>query len=149
VAEPPAPAGAQPAAIIAPSLDGLEKEVIEEKRFVTNQISETTRYLGFGLLAIFYGIISSAEPYALQLKSNYPLPLQLMALAAILALVFDYLQYLFGRAAVQKALKREDKPFTYNRKWPSMRGRQTCFWAKQAMVLLGCFIFLWVIILAS
>ena len=124
------------------------KEVLDEKRFVTSRISETTRYLGFGLLATFYAIISSADAYPKQLKAAFPLPLRLMALFAVLAVMLDYLQYVFGRFAVQRALDRKDKPFEYNKKWLSMRGRQACFWAKQAMALLGCAILLGVILLS-
>ncbi len=146
VNQPQRPADSQTSGVATPALEDLQKEVIDERRFVTNRISETTRYLGFGLLAIFYGIISSADAYAQQLKLGHPLLLQLMALSAMLALILDHLQYLFGRAAARKALKRTDKPYTYNKQWSSMRGRWACFWGKQAMALLGCLIFLWVVV---
>jgi len=131
----------------APAPVDLHKEVLEEKRFVTNRISETTRYLGFGLLASFYAIISSADAYPRALATAYPLALQTMALAGMLAVVFDYLQYLFGRVAVQNALKRTDNPYAYNKKWFSWRAREVCFWAKQAMALLGSALLIGVIVL--
>jgi hypothetical protein len=140
--EPKTPAAAAPA---GPPAD-LEKEVIEEKRLVTARISETTRYIGFGLLAIFYAIISSHDPFPAHLNTGYPSALRVMALCGVVAVLFDYLQYLFGRRAVQRALDRKDKPFTYNRAWPSYRARQACFWIKQGGALLGAVIFLSVLV---
>jgi hypothetical protein len=144
----PAPSAADPAPDLqTPDLQkpDLQKEVLEEKRFVTGRISETTRYLGFGLLATFYAIISSADAFPRQVEHGWPLALKIMALCGILAIFLDYLQYSFGRIAVQKALDRKDKPFLYNRKWLSYRGRQACFWSKQAMALAGWAIFILVI----
>jgi hypothetical protein len=130
----------QDSAVQAPRPEDRQKEVLEEKQRVTARISETTRYAGFGLLAIFYAAISSAEPFPRHLATAYATPLRVMALCGVLAVLFDYLQYVCGRVAVQKALDREDKPFAYNKNWLSYRGRALCFWAKQAATLVGCLI---------
>lgn len=120
--------------------------MLDEKRLVTSRISETTRYIGFGLLATFYALLSSNDPFPAHLKADHSLALRLMALCGVVAVLFDYLQYVFGRRAVQNALDRKDKPFTYNRTWPSYRARQGCFWVKQAAALVGSFILLIVLV---
>jgi hypothetical protein len=125
--------------------DDPQKEVLEEKRFVTSRISETTRYLGFGLLATFYAIIGSKDAFPQSLEAAWLLPLKIMALCGIVAIFLDYLQYVFGRLAVQKALTREDNPYSYNKKWLSYRARQACFWSKQAAALAGWTIFILII----
>jgi hypothetical protein len=124
-----------------------QKEVLDEKKFVTGRISETTRYLAFGLVASFYAIVSSSDAFPRALAATYGPILRVMALAALLALVFDYLQYLFGRAAAEYALKRTDKPFTYNKKWRSAKAKKFCFWAKQLLVMAGCVILIAIIAL--
>ena len=125
-----------------------EKEVLEEKRLVTSRISETTRYIGFGLLASFYGIVSSAEPFARNLFATHAYALKFMATWGFLAVFLDYLQYVFGRAAVQSALGRRDKPFTYNKGWISYRARHACFVAKQVAALVGSVSFILIVIIA-
>lgn len=124
----------------------LEKEVLDEKRTVTDRISETTRYIGFGLLAIFYGIVTSNEAFPRALQSQYPLVLKFIALCGFLAIVLDYLQYVFGRRATQNALSRTDAPFHYNRTWFSYRARTWCFLVKQAAALLGSIAFILIVL---
>lgn len=124
----------------------LEKEILEEKRTVTDRLSETTRYIGFGLLAIFYGIAASSEAFPRALQSQYPLPLKFIALCGFLAILLDYLQYVFGRRAAQNALGRTDNPFHYNRTWFSYRARKWCFFAKQAAALAGSLAFILIIL---
>lgn len=123
-----------------------EKEVLEEKSRVTTRISETTRYLGFGLLASFYAMISSGDPFPQKLEASSPTLLRLMALCGALAVSLDYLQYVFARWSVQRALDRTDKPYHYNRKWLSYRAREMCFLTKQVVVLLGCGLFIFIVI---
>jgi hypothetical protein len=125
------------------------KEVLEEKRLVTGRISETTRYIGFGLLAAFYGIVSSSDPFPKGLMSSQPVALKLMASSGFLAVFLDYLQYVSGRIAVQAALDRPDKPFQYNKRWLSYRVRRVCFVAKQGAALAGSVAFIWIVLVAT
>ena len=108
---------------------------IAEKGEVTSKISDTTRFVAFGLLIAFYSIhAADAEGFASQLKAQWFLLLG-MGLAAALAILCDYLQYFFGLRSVDQALEREtldydDESFPY-------RARKAMFVAKQWLVIAG------------
>ena len=40
------------------------KDLLDEKRNVTVKISDSCRFIAFGLLAVYYTIMASAEPFA-------------------------------------------------------------------------------------
>ncbi|MGH6879840.1 MAG: hypothetical protein ACREFM_02885 [Hypericibacter sp.] len=111
--------------------DAKRKAVLEQKQFVTGRISETCRYIGFGVLAVFYAIQSSGTGFATKTAAKYPDLLYVMAVAAAAAILFDYLQYVSASWAVDKALNRKDKPNTYNKWWVSYQCRAAFFWLKQ------------------
>ena len=107
---------------------------IAEKQEVSGKISDTTRFVAFGLLVAFYSIHAAAEGFAGQLKQQWFL-LLIMGLSAALAILCDYLQYVFGLRSVEQALKRvtldyDDESFSY-------RARKFMFDAKQWLVIAG------------
>lgn len=111
---------------------------IQEKSDVTAQISDTTRFVAFGLLLAFYSI-HAADPdnFGGSLQKHNVL-LLIMGLSAALAVLCDYLQYFFGLKSVENALRREtldydDASFSY-------RARKFMFSAKQWFVIAGAVI---------
>lgn len=127
--------------------DSPRKAVLEQKQFVTGRISETVRYIGFGLLAIFYVIVSSDSVFARGVVGGMNAELRAMAVCGVLALVLDYLQYIFGGIAVERALAGQGESANrYNKNWLVYRARGWCYWAKQVLTLGGCAFLIWILV---
>ena len=109
--------------------------ILAEKSNVTSKISDTTRFVAFGLLVAFYSVHSaSGEGFAAGLKEHWVL-LLIMGLCASMAILCDYLQYFFGLRSVEEALKRDtvdydDASFAY-------KARKATFYIKQWLVIAG------------
>lgn len=112
------------------------ERVLEEKRNVTTRISETCRYIGFGLLAIYYAAMIAdessllAEVWKVNLMAFY-----LIGVAGVLTVLFDYLQYFVAQFYIEKALSGGQLLYDQNH-W-SYKGRVWFFWIKQFSALLG------------
>lgn len=130
--------GAAPAVAETPL--EAENRLIEEQHFVTGRISDSVRNISFGLLATFYGIVSSDAAFATRVASQAPTSLRLIAAAAFAALAFDYFQYLAGSLATDRAMARKEGPnaYQFEESWWQYRARLYCYWAKQAFALAGC-----------
>jgi hypothetical protein len=111
---------------------------MERRTEFAGRVSETTRYIGFGLLAIFYAMIHGTEPFFFQMRSTWPLALRLMALCGAVTILVDYLHYVFSYIAADRALDRKDKPNLYDPEWIAYRLATYFFWAKQVAALAGC-----------
>lgn len=117
--------------------ESRRKSRLEEKQVVTSRISETCRYIGFGLLALFYTMKTSDGRFAQELVANHSFALYVLGASGAAAVLFDYLQYMAGSVAVERALNREDTAHLYSTEWRSYQAREACFWAKQAAALIG------------
>lgn len=86
---------------------------IQDKKEVTGKISDTCRFVGFGLLAIYYTLMSGENKFALGLRDTVHTywMLQAIGTAGALAILFDYLQYYCGSRSVEEALQREDHKY--------------------------------------
>lgn len=121
------------------------KRRLNEKRYVTGRISETTRFIGFGILAIFYATVSSDKAFAKLVLADSRLELYLSAAFAAFAIICDYLQYLSGALAVEKALKRK-RNHLYNTAWFSYGARRVFYWVKQVSALIASILIIYIII---
>ena len=118
-------------------LEDRRKQRLSEKAAITGRIGETCRYIGFGVLAIFYTIITSDKPFAMAIASNHRFYLYLSGLAASIAVFSDYLQYLSGAWSVEKTLKRRENQYYYNTGWISYKLRVMFYWIKQVAALIA------------
>jgi len=116
----------------------LRDAVMERRKEVSSRVSETTRYIGFGLLATFYAMISGDDAFFVEARTHWPLLLRLIALTGSIAVLLDYLHYVFAYWSTERALERTDAPNEYGTGWFSYRGENACFWGKQAAAIIGC-----------
>lgn len=116
--------------------------VMERRTAATARVSETARFVGFGLLAIAYAMISDSGAFFAEMRTHHATMVRVLALAGSLAILADYLHYVFGYLTTQRALDRQDKPNTYNSLWLTYQLEIVCFWVKQAAAITGCFILL-------
>ena len=122
------------------------KAILERRKDVTGRVSETTRYIGFGLLAIAYAMISGSDDFFVAMRSNWPGLLKFMALCGALAILLDYLHYVLGFITVEHALDRTDEPNSYDEKSLSYRLEHVCFWSKQVAALIGCGVLIFLVV---
>ena len=111
--------------------------VLEEKRHVSSKISDLSRYIGFGLVAVVYTIVTSDSG---ALSGIYESKNELLLLAGffgVLTIVLDYTQFLAGYFAVQAALRNEIDGYRYDDKSISYRFRRLAFGLKQITALVG------------
>jgi hypothetical protein len=119
---------------------GRRKRRLEEKQYVTGRVGETCRYIGFGLVALFYAISISVDELPMQLLTDYGWWVRAFGALGALTVLADYLQYLAGDIAARAALNRTNdgaKTHLYSKKWLSYRARNWMYVAKQLLALLG------------
>jgi len=102
------------------------EKLIEDSQYNSARTSEMTRYIAFGLLAIFYTALVSGE---------IKLSVYLSGLFGALAVALDYLHYLSGYVASEIAIHRHLDGWPRKSMW--RRGRFFLFWAKQVVVIAG------------
>ena len=119
------------------------KAVLDEKRHVSTNISNLCRYIAFGTVAVNWALITSTAQFASSIAASAGSSLMLSATGGILAILFDYLQFLAGYFSVNKALDSTDN--TYNTALISYKLRVFFFWAKQAAAVIGILILILVV----
>lgn len=116
---------------------------IDQKSEVSSKISETCRFIGFGLVAFYYAIQATDSEFTEALRASNGVDLTMLGLMGVLTLVFDYFQYLFGYWSTEDALER--MPAAYDTDSFFYHGRHFAFWAKQVSALLGAGTLTWAI----
>lgn len=113
------------------------KAVIEEQRHVTGHITTLCRYIGFGLVAIVYAILTSKSAFATEaVGANKALLLFIGGTGCVIVLV-DYLQFLFGYISVRAALGNESNKYRYDDHSWSWNARSALFVVKQIVSVVG------------
>jgi len=121
------------------------RAIMDRRKDVTGRVSETTRYIGFGLLATAYAMISGSDSFFVGMRTDWPDLLKLMALCGALAILFDYLHYVLAYITTDHALDRKDEPNSYDERSLSYRLEHVCFWSKQAAALAGCAVLIFLV----
>jgi len=112
------------------------QQASQEAQWLSDRLSVQVRWVAVGILAFVWGLIIS-PPKGLDLS---PKLLLWAGLLAILALLLDLLQYLFGYLYTMQTLRKIEKGKTeqsYNRRHPLYRLRDACFVAKQIVVFVA------------
>ena len=113
------------------------EKVLQVKKDVSSQISELCRYIGFGLVAVAYAVLTSSAPFATGLLEENKVPILISALMGCTTILFDYLQYLSGYFSVNEALNNKNAGYHYIKKSLAYKMRGWCFIGKQAAVIIG------------
>ena len=123
--------------------------VLEEKRHVSSKISETSRYIGFGLVAVVYAVLTSDSAFMEAIAAEHHSELLIAATLGGLTVVLDYLQFIGGYISVNAALNNVAGDYRYNKKAFFYRLRVASFWMKQITALAGSIIFCIEIVVAA
>ena len=111
-----------------------ELRVLDEKKNVTGKISETCRYVGFGLLAIYYSF-KVGDASLKEIEAQHFWFVVLVGALGFFVILFDYLQFFFAEKSVKAALNSQD--FLYNPESCSYKARNMFFQLKQYTVMAG------------
>jgi hypothetical protein len=123
----------------APANGLTNKEIRDELDFVTSRMSELTRYVAFGLAALFFVLLSSSSEFAKVIMQKHGGFILGVSAAGCIAIVADYLQYLYGQLDSHRVLDEvsPDGLHRYNENHPLFRRRVFFYRAKQFFAALG------------
>lgn len=122
---------------VADDLDQKYRERLDQKAVVTGRLSETTRFVGFGIIAWVFAVQSSDAEFSKSYVEQYEVFLNGAGILALLSIACDYFQYLSAYISVRHALTRRDKGYKYDRNHASYLLQNVCFVIKQVAVGLG------------
>jgi hypothetical protein len=126
------------------ALDKRRKELRDERRHVSGKVSDLCRFIGFGLLAVFYAVVVGETQFATTVTTKYWFLLYVMGIAGVLAIFFDYVQFACGERSVRDALKRPTQDYD-DKAWAHW-GRGKAFSVKQYATGIGSLCLLAIIV---
>ena len=114
-----------------------QKERLKQKTVVTSRLSETTRFVAFGIVAwVFAGHDSDAD-FSTNYIEAYKIWINMAGALAVIAIACDYFQYLSAYLSVKHALTRKQQNYMFNKNHPAYYFQTLCFIIKQVAVGLG------------
>ncbi|MEM1134141.1 MAG: hypothetical protein AAGH53_14515 [Pseudomonadota bacterium] len=115
----------------------------ENQNYFSGKISELSRYMGFGLAAAAFSLLSRSTEFSKGLVATVDNLLLLSAIAGCVVVLLDYFQMLCGYLAASQAAENEADEFQ-----PTATGKifsqfqGFSFYAKQVIAVLGSLLFL-------
>lgn len=117
--------------------DENRKKRLEHKIEVTKRISETSRVVGFALVAWTYAMHISDKKFTMDYLLSFEICANIAGFAGILTIIFDYLQYVFAYKSIGNALKRETENYSFDNSAWSYKCQNIAFWGKQIAAIIG------------
>lgn len=87
-------------------LETKRKRLFDFKEKVTTKLSDIVRFIGLGLIAVFYTIKNGAA-YK-NFSETQTVLLYFVGIAGVISIFLDYVQYVANYASVDAALKKEN-----------------------------------------
>ena len=122
-----------------------KKVVLADLNFSSNRMSELTRYIGFGSLALVFTVLTSNSTFAQSIMSESKL--QLLAIGALgaITIFIDYLHY-FSSYMQSRLVLNNTESFSYD-DIPFLKGIRTgLFWLKQAIAIISVMLVFYLIV---
>ena len=113
---------------------------IDLKTDVTARISETSRFVGVGIVAWVFAQHASGEAFAVNYLANYGPVVRFAGVLGVLVILFDYLQYIAAYASVSTALKNVENNYAYRDSSLARRAQKFFFWVKQFAAVIAAMI---------
>ena len=113
---------------------------IDFKTDVTSRISETSRFVGVGIVAWVFAQHASGEAFSVGYLANYGPVVRFAGVLGVLVILFDYLQYIAAYASVSAAIKNHENKYAYRSGSFAMRAQTLFFWAKQFAAVVAALI---------
>ena len=132
-----------PAPAAPETLEARRHRLYDYKLGVTAKISDICRFIGLGLIAVFYTIKLGSS--AGDIGTVRGVLLYVVGLCGVAALLLDYLQYANNFLSVEDALKRDS--LRYDKKAFSYRLAEKAFIWKQRATFVGAMALILLVIL--
>ena len=113
---------------------------LEQKSLVTTRLSETTRFVAFGIIAWVFAVQSSDAAFSTSYITTYEIWVNAAGALAIVSIASDYFQYLSAYFSVKHALTRKKEGYKYNKNHPAYFLQLLFFVTKQIAVGVGAII---------
>jgi len=113
------------------------KERLEQKTVVTSRLSETTRFVAFGIVAWVFAVQASDAEFSKTYIQAYEIWINTTGALAVISIASDYFQYLCAYLSVKHALSRKGQGYKFNRNHPAYFLQTAFFIVKQVAVGLG------------
>ncbi|WP_152615863.1 hypothetical protein [Leisingera sp. ANG-M1] len=107
---------------------------LEQKSIVSSRLSETTRFVAFGIVAWVFAIQTSGADFSKSYISAYEFWINSAGALAVISISCDYFQYLCAYFSVNHALTRRDSDYKYNKNHPAYLLQTLFFIIKQIAV---------------
>jgi hypothetical protein len=124
------------------------QKIQDDKDFTSARISESVRYIGFGLAAITMALLTSDASFPKRLISHFEGFVLFASALGCLAIVLDYLQYVCGYLASEDAGRNREGDYGYLTQSPSYKARRLLFVSKQIVAIVGAGIFIVILLTA-
>ena len=121
------------------------KIVLEDMNFSSNRMSELTRYIGFGSLALVFAVLTSNSTFAQSMVNEGKL--QLLAIGALgaITIFIDYMHY-FSSYMQSRLVLNNTESFSYD-DIPILKGvRIGLFWLKQFIAIISVMLVFYLIV---
>ncbi|TJW51109.1 MAG: hypothetical protein E5X65_24615 [Mesorhizobium sp.] len=132
-----------PPAVADETLDARKERLYTYKQDVSAKISDICRFIGLGLIAVFYTIKTGLTDTEYSTPEN--ILLYFVGVAGVLAILLDYLQYFNNYRSVDNALKRAT--LRYDKDAASYRWGVIAFTWKQRITFAGALALIVLVIL--
>ena len=122
------------------------QNIIDSYTDTTKEISIMVRYIGFGLVAVSYGILTTENKIFSTIIKQYSSELVAVMIIGIFAVLFDYFQYLFKLMSINEALKDTDNKYNNDSFW--YKGAKCFFKLKQIATIIGVSLLITLVVIA-
>lgn len=124
-----------------------EKDILEDLKAVTTQISNLVRTVGLAIIAFVWLLVVGGKDAPVLPNPLDRNGLILAGLLALLAMGADYLQYLAGYRSSKRAhASGRNGTYEYNKTWLSYRLRVWFFTIKQILLILAFVLLVYTIV---
>lgn len=113
------------------------KARLAQKQLVSTRLSETTRFIAFGIVAWVFAVQSSDAEFSQAYVGNYEVWLNIAGVLGVITIASDYFQYLCAYWSVQNALTRKEQKFQFNKNHPAYLFQNVFFGLKQVAAGFG------------
>lgn len=117
----------------------VHKQRLEQKSVVTSRLSETSRFLAFGVIAWVFAVQSSDAKFSISYVAAFEVWVNVAGALAVVSIACDYFQYLSAYFSVKHALTRKEYAYRYNKNHPAYLLQFLFFVVKQVTVGISAF----------
>lgn len=124
-------------------------KINEEAAFLSNRLSEQTRTIAVGVLALVWIFVAAGDKPPIEVPPGRGV-LVAAASLAIGSMLLDYMQYLFGYLATRRVLDEAERSLAkeaqFNYESTFYKARGWFFWGKQGACVAAVLLLLWAVV---